>query len=56
VEHAIFAYVNDAQVRFWNQPVLCNEGEVSCTRKQRRPLMGFELTTCIIFKMRLICI
>jgi len=35
------AYVNHARIRSWNQPVLSNEGKVSCSRKQR----GLELTT-----------
>ena len=39
------AYVNHAQIRSWNQPVLSNEGKVSCSRKQRGPLIGLELTT-----------
>jgi len=29
----------------WDQLVLNNEGKVSWSRKQRKPLMGFELTT-----------
>ena len=41
----IFAYVNHAQIRSWNQPVLSNESKVSCSMKQRGPLMGIELTT-----------
>ena len=28
-----------------NQPVLSNEGKVSCSRKQWEPLMGLELTS-----------
>ena len=39
------AYVNHARIRSWNQPVLSNESKVSCSRKQRGPLMGLELTT-----------
>jgi len=27
VKHAIFAYVNHAQINSWNQPVLSNEGK-----------------------------
>ena len=45
VKQATFAYVNHAQIHAWNQPVLSNEGKVSCSRKQREPLMGLELTT-----------
>ena len=41
----LFAYVNHARIRSWNQPVLSNESNVSCSRKQRGPLMGLELTT-----------
>jgi len=29
----------------WDQLVLNNQGKVSWSRKQRKPLMGFELTT-----------
>ena len=39
------AYVNHAQIRSWNQPVLSNEGKVSCSGKQRGPLLGLELMT-----------
>jgi len=35
VKQVIFAYVNHARIRSWNQPVLSNEGEVPCSRKQR---------------------
>jgi len=28
----IFAYVNDPRIRSRNQPVLSNEGQVSCSR------------------------
>ena len=42
---SIFAYVNHARFRSWNQPVQSNEGKVSCSRKQREPLMGLKLTT-----------
>ena len=45
VKQAIFAYVNHAPMRSWNQPVLRNDGKVSCSRKQRVPLMGLELQT-----------
>ena len=45
VKQAFFAYVNQAWIRSWNQPVLSNEGKVSCSRKQRKPLTGLELTT-----------
>ena len=40
-----FAYVNQARIRYWNQPVLSNSSKVSSLRKQRGPLMGLELTT-----------
>ena len=30
VKQAIFLYVNQAQILSWNQPVLSNEGKVSC--------------------------
>ena len=42
MKQAFFAYVNHARIRSWNQPVL---SKVSCSRKQRGPLMGLELTT-----------
>ena len=29
----LFAYVNHARIRSWNQPVLSNESKVSCSRK-----------------------
>jgi len=37
--------VNQALIRSWNQPVLNNERNRSCSMKQREPLMGFEITT-----------
>ena len=36
---------NHAQIHSRNQPVLCNEGKVTCSRKQREPLMVFKLKT-----------
>jgi len=33
------------QIRSRNQPVLINRGKVSCSRKQRGPMMGLESTT-----------
>ena len=44
-DQASFAYFNHARIRSWNQPVLSNEGTVSCSQKHREPLMGLELTT-----------
>ena len=41
VKHAMFAYVNYARIRSWNQPILSNKGKASCSRKQ----LGFTLTT-----------
>ena len=41
----MFADVNHARIRSWNQPVLSNKGKVSCSRKQQGPLLGLELTT-----------
>ena len=35
MKQAILSYV-------WNQPVLSNEGKVSCSRKQREHLMGLN--------------
>jgi len=31
VKQSMFVYVNHARIRSWNQPVLSNEGKVSCT-------------------------
>ena len=45
MKQAFLAYVNQAQIRSWNKPVLSNDGKVYCSRKQREHLMGFELTT-----------
>jgi len=37
VNQVKFAYeVNHAGICSWNQPVLSNESQVSCSRKQRR--------------------
>jgi len=47
VKQAIFAYVNHARIRSWNQPVLSNEGKVSCSRKQREPLIWLSRLTGI---------
>ena len=45
VKQALFAFVNHARIRSWNQLVLSNEGKVSCLRKQQEPLIGLELST-----------
>jgi len=45
VKHAILAYVNHARIHSWNQPVLSNEGNVSCSRKQWECLIWHELMT-----------
>ena len=45
VKQALFAYVNHTQIHSWNQPVLSNQSKVSCSRKQRGPLIGLKLTT-----------
>ena len=42
VKQAIFAYVNHARFRSWNQPVLSYQSKVSCLRKQRGTLMGLN--------------
>jgi len=44
VKQEMFTHVNHAQIRSWNQPLLINEGKVSCSRKQWEPLMGLDLT------------
>ena len=45
VKQAIFAYVNYARIRSWDQAVWSNEGKVSCSRKQREAFMRLELPT-----------
>jgi len=45
VNQLFFACVNYARIRSWNQPVLNNEGNVSCLMKQRELLLWLELTT-----------
>ena len=45
VKQALFAYVNHAQIRSLNQPVLRKESKDSCSRTQQEPLMGLKLTT-----------
>jgi len=35
VKQATSAYLNHARIRSWKQPVLSNEGKVSCSRKQQ---------------------
>ena len=42
-EKLAIIYVNDVNIRSWNKPVLSIEVTVSCSRKQRQPLMRFEL-------------
>jgi len=44
-ETSSFADVNQTRIRCCNQPVLSNGGQMSCSMKQREPLIGFELTT-----------
>ena len=46
-ETSISTYVNHAPIRYWNKPVLSNDGMISHTMKQWDSLMGFELTPCI---------
>ena len=41
----LFINVNHARIPSWSQPVLRNEGNISCSRKQRESFMGLELTT-----------
>jgi len=45
VKQAIIASLYFAWICSLNQPVLSNEGTVSCLRKQQGPLIGFKLTT-----------
>jgi len=44
LKQELFAYVNHARIDSWNQPVLSNEANISCSKKQREPLMGLKLT------------
>jgi len=43
VKQAMLAYVNHARICSWYQPVLSNEGKVSCSRKQQMPLKILQL-------------
>jgi len=43
----MFAYVNYAGIHSWKQPVLSNEGKVSCSRKQQGPLLGLNTWWCM---------
>jgi len=43
VKQARFAYVNHARSRSWNQQELSSEGKVSCSMKQREPLVRYLL-------------
>ena len=43
-----FACETHARIRSCFKPVLSYEGEVSCSRKQREPLIGLELATDIL--------
>ena len=45
VKQGLFVYVIQVRIRSWNQPVLRNQGKLSCPMKQRAPLMGLELKT-----------
>ena len=45
LKQALFTNVNPSRIRSWNQPVLSNDGKMSCPEKQREPLLGFEPTT-----------
>jgi len=38
-------FFNVIKLGSWNQPVLSNKGKVSCSKKQREPLMGLHLAT-----------
>jgi len=46
-QRILLVNVNHAHIRFWNQPVQGkgNEGKVSCSRKQRGPLMRFNISS-----------
>jgi len=37
--------VNHTRIRSWDQPVLSNDGKVSCPRKQREHVVGLGLTS-----------
>jgi len=40
VKQAMFAYVNQAQIRSWNQPVLSNEGKVFLLKETNGAFAG----------------
>jgi len=42
VKQGTFAYGNHAQICSWNQPVLSNEGKVSCSRTYRSLWWGSD--------------
>ena len=44
--------VNHARNRSWNQPVLRDEGRVSCSIKQWEPLMGLDSRLTSIHRLR----
>ena len=44
-ETSLFAYVNHVQISSWNQPVLSNECNVFCSRKQWKSMTGLVLMT-----------
>ena len=49
VKQAVFTKKNHEQIHSWKQPVLSNEGKVSCSRKKRGPLIGSKLTPLQLF-------
>ena len=52
VKQAMFAYVNYSRIRSWNQPVLSNEGKLSCSMKQQEPLLGSNSRLTGIHQLR----
>ena len=56
MKQAIFTYVNHAFIPSWNQPVLSNEGKVSCSRKQRESGALSTATRCPALYLKLILV
>ena len=48
----VLVKVNHARIRSSNQSVLSNEDKTSCSKKQGKSLMGFDLRTHMISRHR----
>jgi len=42
--HLSSIHLNHSPISSWKQPILSNEGKVSCTRKQLEPFTGIKFT------------